>query len=61
MNTVSHCFTLYATFLASNSVLGTSFSSDKRVFIQLWKKIILILYYHLINIVHFESEFLLQS
>ena len=28
-----------ATFLASNSVLGTLFSSENILFIQIWKKI----------------------
>ena len=33
-----------ATFLASNSGLGSLFSSENSVFIQLWKKLIFILF-----------------
>ena len=42
-----------ATSLASNSVLGTLFSSENSLFIQLWKKFIFLkLHYYHINIVN---------
>ena len=52
-----------ATFRASNSVLGTLFTSDNSLFIQLQnKETFLSLYYYLINIVNlFEFELLLQK
>ena len=56
-NTCSHCFTLNvadpATFLASNSVLGTLFSLEQLID-SLWgkKQTFLSLYYDLINIVN---------
>ena len=41
------------TFLASNSVLGTIFSSEKSLFIQLWKKVMFLsLYNHLSHLVN---------
>ena len=44
-----------ATFLASHAVLGTLFSSENSLFIQLWKRrIFLSLYYYLINIVNIQ-------
>ena len=56
-NTLSFCFTLFICggpcHLVSNSVLGTLFSSDNSLFIQLSKiEIFLSLYHYLINIVN---------
>ena len=42
------------TFLATNSVVGTLFSSEDSLFIQLWKNIYFCLYYYLINSVNIK-------
>ena len=66
-NTISYCSTLYvadpATFLGSNSVLGTLFSSENGLLNQLMeKKYLLTLYYYLIIVnIEIKSFIFLQN
>ena len=51
-----------ATCLASDSVLGTLFTSENSLFIQIWKRLILLsLYYYLINTVNIIIQVELHS
>ena len=45
-----------ATFLAFKQCSGTLFSSENSLFVQLWKRLILLSYYYFINIVNIKRE-----